>query len=65
MVYGISWLTDTDVGLTIQVYLKMLEYGGEQHVLGMDTIGRGQEISYMLNCKESSVSLPPTKNEIY
>ena len=53
IVNGVRWLANSNIGLTIEVNTKMPKYGGEEHAIGEDTVGRGKDIHHMLDDEEA------------
>ena len=46
---GVRWLANSDIRLTIKINIELLEYGGEEHARGEDTMGRGKDNFHMLD----------------
>ena len=53
IVNGIKWLVNSDIGLTIEINIEMLEYGGEEHAIRKDITSRGKNIRHMLDNEET------------
>ena len=53
IINGVKWYTDSNIELTIETKIKMIEYGGEEHAILAETNGGKKDIGHILDNKET------------